>query len=78
MPADTPVQQGTVDPAWLEPGGFIPVTPGAVAALASECVNLRALVKRLTDVADALASESSDPGTEALAAIHCGRHLIYG
>lgn len=43
-----------------------------------EIEGLRALVKRLTDVAEDLASNSSDPGTEALAAIYCGRHGIYG
>lgn len=48
------------------------------AAAAREIENLRALVKRLTDVAESLASESADPGTEALAAIYCGRNLIYG
>jgi hypothetical protein len=40
--------------------------------------NLRALVTRLTDVAANLAGELPDPGTEALAAIYCGRNLIYG
>lgn len=43
-----------------------------------EIQSLRALVMRLTDVAANLASELPDPGAEALAAIHCGRHLIYG
>lgn len=43
-----------------------------------EIEQLRALVTRLTNVADDLARGLSDPGTEALAAIHCGRHFIYG
>ena len=50
----------------------------AVTNDAEEAVKLRALVKRLTDVAEDLASNSSDPGTEALAAIYCGRNFIYG
>lgn len=45
---------------------------------AEEAAKLRALVKRLTDVAEDLARVTPDPGTEALAAIYCGRHLIYG
>jgi len=44
----------------------------------AEIANLKALVKRLTDVAADLAREMLDPGAEALAAIHCGRNLIYG
>lgn len=43
-----------------------------------EIAQLRALVTRLTNVAQDLASGMTDPGTEALAAIHCGRHFIYG
>lgn len=51
---------------------------GLDAAAAGEIVHLRALVTRLTNVADNLASELTDPGTEALAAIYCGRNFIYG
>jgi hypothetical protein len=47
-------------------------------AEAVEIEQLRALVTRLTNVAATLAGELTDPGTEALAAIHCGRHFIYG
>lgn len=43
-----------------------------------EIANLRALVTRLTNVAQDLAGCTTDPGTEALAAIHCGRNFIYG
>jgi cell division protein FtsB len=43
----------------------------------AEIERLRALVTRLTDVAQDLASGLSDPGSEALAAIHCGRYFIY-
>ena len=43
-----------------------------------EIAQLRGLVTRLTNVADDLARGLPDPGTEALAAIHCGRHFIYG
>lgn len=49
----------------------------AVTNDAEEAAKLRALVARLTSVAANLARETTDPGTEALAAIHCGRHLIY-
>lgn len=48
------------------------------SALLREIECLRALVTRLTDVAENLAGELSDPGTEALAAIYCGRNVIYG
>lgn len=44
----------------------------------AEIINLRALVTRLTNVVENLAGELSDPGTEALAAVHCGRNFIYG
>lgn len=50
----------------------------AVTNDAEEAAKLRAMVKRLTDVAEDLARATPDPGTEALAAIYCGRHLIYG
>ena len=43
-----------------------------------EAAKLRTLLKRVTDAAESLAREVSDPGTEALAAIHCGRNRIYG
>ncbi len=49
-----------------------------VARLRAENANLRGLVKRLTDVAEDLSSCTADPGSEALAAIYCGRNLIYG
>ena len=41
--------------------------------LTQENANLKALVKRLTDVAEDLSGCTSDPGTEALAAIYCGK-----
>ena len=44
----------------------------------TENENLRKLVDRLTDNLENFVRESSDPGTEALAAIHCGRNFIYG
>lgn len=44
----------------------------------AEIERLRDLVSRLTDAAENLAREVPDPGTEALAAIHCGRNFIYG
>lgn len=44
----------------------------------AEIAQLRALVTRLTEAAESLARESSDPGSEALAAIYCGKHFIYG
>ncbi len=46
-------------------------------AMTVEIAKLRALVTRLTDVAANLAAELPDPGADALAAIHCGRHFIY-
>jgi hypothetical protein len=46
-------------------------------AQAAEIERLRSLVTWLTNVAENLAGELTDPGTEALAAIHCGRHFIY-
>lgn len=45
---------------------------------ANEIEGLRALVTRLTNVAQDLASALPDPGTEALAAIYCGKNFIYG
>ena len=51
---------------------------GETAPPYAEIDSLRALVSRLTDVATNLAAELPDPGTEALAAIYCGRHFIYG
>lgn len=53
-------------------------TCGYDAAKDAEIEHLRALVTRLTDVSANLAAELADPGTEAMAAIHCGRHFIYG
>jgi hypothetical protein len=49
-----------------------------IVRLSAERQNLRALITRLTSVAENLARETSDPGVEALAAIHCGRNFIYG
>lgn len=49
-----------------------------ILMMADEIEQLRALVKRVTDVAANLAEDFLDPGTEALAAIHCGRNMIYG
>jgi hypothetical protein len=49
-----------------------------VERISVENANLKALVKRLTDVAQDLSGCTSDPGTEALAAIYCGKNLIYG
>jgi len=47
----------------------------------SEVAKLRRLVTRLTNVAvnlaDDLARVELDVGTEALAAIYCGKHFIY-
>ena len=54
-----------------------PIRESASSALA-EIDNLRALVMRLTNVAEDLSRATRDPGTEALAAIYCGRHFIYG
>ena len=51
---------------------------GETAPLYAEIDSLRALVSRLTDVADDLAAQLYDPGAEALSAIYCGRNLIYG
>lgn len=44
----------------------------------TENENLRKLVGRLTDNLENFVRESADPGTEALAAIHCGRNFVYG
>lgn len=48
------------------------------AALREENANLRRLVGRLTLSLEDQVRDNPDPGTEALAAIYCGRHLIYG
>lgn len=45
---------------------------------AGEIEYLRGLVARLTNVAVDLAAGPADPGSEALAAIHCGRNFLYG
>jgi hypothetical protein len=49
-----------------------------VLRLEAENANLKRLVGRLTESLSLCAADLPDPGTEALAAIHCGRHLIYG
>lgn len=63
------------------PNDMIPPPEGLAtraARLDAENANLKALVARLTDNLENFVRESSDPGTEALAAIYCGRNLIYG
>lgn len=49
-----------------------------VDAVTAENASLKKLVWRLTESLSICVQELPDPGTEALAAIHCGRHLIYG
>lgn len=78
----TPV---TTDPrAWLAAKGTEALVDccsdqaTTIGQMNREISNLRALVTRLTNVAQDLAGGTSDPGTEALAAIHCGRNFIYG
>lgn len=45
-------------------------------ALGDEIERLRAALERVTNSAELLARETSDPGTEALAAIHCAREEL--
>jgi len=52
--------------------------PTRVVRLEKENADLKRLVGRLTLVAEDLAAGTFDPGAEALAAIYCGRNLIYG
>lgn len=55
-------------------------TSGLMAEISkrdAEIERLRALVTRLTNVAQGMAEDRFDPGAEAMAAIHCGRHFIY-
>ena len=49
-----------------------------IASQHMEIVNLRRLVTRLTNVAEDLAGGLVDPGSEAFAAIYCGKHFLYG
>lgn len=78
-PATTPAFRGTAHLRGLAETHADHIhTAGQLLAAADEIEQLRALVTRLTNVAQDLASGLTDPGTEALAAIHCGRHFIYG
>ncbi|CAH2603812.1 conserved protein of unknown function [Rhodovastum atsumiense] len=49
---------------------------GRLAAVRTEADQLRSALRRVTDAAGMLATELTDPGPEALTAIHCAREAL--